>query len=40
MVWWCVDVALITFFIHVGVVYVRIVEVIDDLGGNIVPVVW
>jgi hypothetical protein len=32
--------ALVVFLIHVGVVDVGVVEVVDDYGGDVVPVVW
>jgi hypothetical protein len=37
---WYVDVASVIFFVHVGVVYVRVIEFVDDFSGDIVPVVW
>jgi hypothetical protein len=36
---WCVGLALVVFIVHVGVIYVGVVEVVDDFGGDVVPVV-
>jgi hypothetical protein len=32
--------ALVVFFVHVGVVDVEVVDIVDDYGGDVVPVVW
>jgi hypothetical protein len=35
---WCVVVASVDFVFHVGVIYVGVVVIVDDFGGDIVPV--
>jgi hypothetical protein len=40
VVLWCVDAESVVFIVHVGVIYVRVIEFVDDFGGDIVSVVW
>jgi hypothetical protein len=37
---WCIGVTSVVFIVHVGVVYVGVIEFVDDFSGDIVPVVW